>query len=60
MKFPPECNTKAGAYDLAAKIRAYWSARGKYPSVYVEQDNRNTSDVMWHVRSNMVGGRPHG
>jgi hypothetical protein len=55
-------DSRQEAEGLAAKTRAYWSARGKCPRVWVQQEaviaSKTSERLMWVVRSNMVGGWP--
>lgn len=47
------------ALMLASRIRAYWSAKGLYPAVVVEQA-QIFDKPLYVIRSDMVGGWPHG
>lgn len=63
MQNHPETMNHSGAHRLAARIRAYWEARGKFPAVHVEQVLTRGSPAAgesfyYVVRSNMIGGFP--
>lgn len=48
--------SRAGAHELADRVRAFWEMRACRVSVWVEQDK--SIDTLFVVRSNMVGGIP--
>lgn len=48
-----------GATRLAAKVREYWSRRGKAVEVWVDRiDNVSDGQLLYCVRSNLFGGKP--
>lgn len=55
-------NKQQEAETLARIIRAYWTARGRSPLVWVERQEVTASATdaraVYVVRSDMVGGRP--
>jgi hypothetical protein len=55
--------TEYGAAILAARIRAYWAARGHAPAVWVQDSVHSVSPsrpelLSYTVRSDMKGGMP--
>ena len=57
----PDYLEYGNAMMLAARIRIYWHARGKFPQVGVEAipfHNGHDQRPLYQVRSNMVGGQP--
>lgn len=61
--------TKRGAHELAGRIKAFWAGQGKSPHVWAEPiymtrtrtrdgEQVETTETLWCVKSNMVGGRP--
>lgn len=55
--------TEYGAATLAARIRAYWARRGRFPNVWVErllttQSPSANERFAYIVQSDMVNGRP--
>lgn len=55
--------TEHGAAVIAARIRAYWTARGTNPNVWVEDSVHTMSPstrelLSYTVRSDMKGGMP--
>lgn len=55
--------TRQGAVELRARIINYWSLRGYWPNVEIEEHHLATAPTdgehsFWVVRSNMIGGMP--
>ncbi len=55
--------SKPGAERLVRTITAYWRAKGSWiPTVWAEpvktQLSDTQSEMIWRVRSDMVGGKP--
>jgi hypothetical protein len=52
--------TQEGASRLAARLREYWSKRGFFVDVRIEQTTTSGGGLLFCVRSNLVSGLPHG
>lgn len=50
--------SRAGAYDLADKITAYWAARGKRITVEVIQTGDGDKHGVWSIRSDLAVRAP--
>ena len=57
----PDVGTKAGAEELADKIRAFWFKRGKFPNVnvvFARTTGLEGPNGLFCVRSDMLNGAP--